>query len=149
MKIYLGCVISGQTFVTDDAIHLIPATGNTHLADLLEAKGFTWKLYQEDYPGNCFVGDAYPYVQKHNPFISFSNIQGKPRCANIANSAQFDADVAAYHNSGKPLPNFMFYTPNMRNDGHDTTVLFSGDYLRNSLWPRYISLMCFCFCLIL
>jgi hypothetical protein len=27
-----------------------------NVADLLEAKGLTWKSYQEDWPSNCFTG---------------------------------------------------------------------------------------------
>lgn len=27
-----------------------------NVADLLEAKGLTWKDYQENWPGNCFTG---------------------------------------------------------------------------------------------
>ena len=29
-----------------------------NVADLLEAKGLTWKSYQENWPGNCFTGSV-------------------------------------------------------------------------------------------
>lgn len=48
------------------------------VVDLLESKGLTWKVYAENYPGNCFIGNySNGYVRKHNPFISYLNIQKK------------------------------------------------------------------------
>ncbi|KAI8906917.1 phosphoesterase, partial [Gorgonomyces haynaldii] len=87
------------------------------IADLLEAKGLTWKTYQENYPGNCFTakdnGDSL-YERKHNPFISSLSIQTNPaRCANIVNADQLQADIAA-----SKLPNYAMYVPNQVNDGH-------------------------------
>ncbi len=96
-----------------------------HIADLLEEKGLRWKAYVEDYPGNCFTGSTNRnYARKHNPFISYVNIQNNPsRCANIVNSAQFEVDAA----SGN-LPNFIFYVPDNRNSGHDTGVSFANSW---------------------
>ncbi len=34
--------------------------------DRVEASGRTWKAYAEGLPSPGFVGDAYPYMQKHN-----------------------------------------------------------------------------------
>jgi outer membrane biosynthesis protein TonB len=48
------------------------------IADLLEAKGLSWKSYAENYPGNCYLGstaDDALYVRKHVPFLSFQSIQ--------------------------------------------------------------------------
>src|SRR5262249_44878386 len=41
--------------------------------DRVETSGRTWKTYQESMPSACFVGDASPYVQKHNPFIYYND----------------------------------------------------------------------------
>jgi len=43
-----------------------------NVADLLEAKGLTWKSYQENWPGNCFTGTSSgPYFRSvlhhHSP----------------------------------------------------------------------------------
>jgi len=46
--------------------------------DRIEASGRTWKSYQESIPRSGFVGDAYPYMQKHDPFIYFDNIRTNP-----------------------------------------------------------------------
>lgn len=103
-----------------------PIDLNVHnIADLLEAKGYTWKVYAEDYPGNCFAGNSRAgYARKHNPFISYLNIQKVPaRCANIVNASQFDIDAA-----NGTLPNYVFYVPNDRNSGHDTGIAFADKW---------------------
>jgi acid phosphatase len=97
-----------------------------NVADLLEAKGLTWKSYQENWPGNCFTGTSSgtyyrsvipsPFVvdvpidpadsRKHNPFISYANIQtNSTRCANIVDASQLATDIAA-----GMLPTFALYT---------------------------------------
>jgi hypothetical protein len=102
--------------------------------DLLEAKGVTWKVYAEDYPGNCFAGSAYhDYARKHNPFISYLNVQkNASRCANIVNASQFDQDAA-----NNKLPGYIFYIPNNKNNGHDTTAKFS-DMWYSRTFAKYI-----------
>ncbi|KAJ3204633.1 hypothetical protein HDU67_009394 [Dinochytrium kinnereticum] len=103
-----------------------------NLVDLLEAKGLSWKTYQEDYPGRCSTGASYSnglYARKHNPFISFTNIaRNSTRCAKIVPATQFDSDLAA-----GTLPNYMFYTPNMKNDGHDTGLAYGSNWTKGFL----------------
>ncbi len=53
--------------------------GATNLADQIEAGGRSWKAYLEGMPSACFVGDAYPYMQKHNPWIYYNDI----RCTTV------------------------------------------------------------------
>lgn len=100
---------------------------STNVVDLLEAKGFSWKVYAEDFPGNCFSGKASGlYVRKHNPFISFDDIRtNSVRCRNIVDASEFDRDVAA-----GLLPDYSFYIPNMKNDGHDTGVAYADNWYR-------------------
>lgn len=73
---YAFCIIStvGDTFgVADDGDYNLP--GPT-IVDLLEAKGISWKVYQENLPGTCsLVSVQRPYYRKHNPFISFTSIR--------------------------------------------------------------------------
>ncbi len=99
----------------------------SNIADLLEAKGLSWRVYAEDYPGNCYTGDrSGDYVRKHNPFISYVGIQkSSARCDLIVNAKQFDQDAA----SGA-LPHYIFYVPNMKNDGHDTSVAYADKWYR-------------------
>ena len=111
----------------------------TSIADLLEAKGLTWKSYAENLPlgynkknAQCLKSNqgkapdkwTFPeedpdgsglFSRKHVPFLSFPNIiADADRYANIVNAEQLDKDLA-----NGDLPNYSFYTPNMLNDGHN------------------------------
>lgn len=126
------CTIAGDHFgLNSDKDHDLPYT---NIVDLLDAKGITWKAYQENYPGNCnshtTVGK---YYRKHNPFISFNNVRtNSTRCANIVNSNKLDQDLAA-----GTLPQYMYFTPNIDDDGHNTNITFAGEWLHSFLGPRY------------
>ena len=118
----------------------------TNIADLLEAKGLTWKAYVENWPGNCFTGSGSgEYARKHNPFISYSNIQkNRSRCANIVDASQFDKDATAGN-----LPNYAFYVPNLLDSGHDTNVTYAdkwygqkfGGYVQNASFMNRLVLI--------
>ena len=103
-----------------------------NVVDLLEAKNLTWKVYVEDYPGNCFTGDSSGnYARKHNPLISYVDIQKNPsRCGKIVNATQFDKDIA----SGS-LPNYVFFVPNLKDDGHDTGVAYADKWYSQKFGP--------------
>ena len=108
-------VTGGDTFFTDNCSIAPPdcTTSALSIVDRIEASGRTWKAYMEDMPSPCFVGDNYPYAERHNPFIHFDNIRNDPvRCSNVVPYWQLAADLAA-------LPNFVWITPNVCNDMHD------------------------------
>jgi hypothetical protein len=96
-------MISGSTFniTNDKPINLT----DSHIGDLLEEVKKDWKIYAEDYPGNCFLGaTAGDYARKHVPFLSFVNVQKTPtRCAKVVEGKTFFNDFDA----GK-LPTFSF-----------------------------------------
>ncbi len=96
-----------------------------HIGDLLEAKGKTWKVYAEGFPGNCYTRSSTgDYARKHVPFMSFINVTtNKGRCMKVTDEAEFDKDVAA-----GTLPNYSMYVPDQRNDGHDTGVRFADKW---------------------
>lgn len=123
-------MISGETYkiINDNKIDL---TG-LHLGDLLEAKKLTWKVYAEDFPGNCFKGDtAGDYARKHIPFMSFKNVSMNPvRCKNIVEASQLDLDI-----SSESLPNYSMYIPNLKNDGHNTGVAYANQWLAKKFGP--------------
>lgn len=98
-----------------------------HIGNLLESHGLTWKVYAEDYPGSCFAGARKGnYVRKHVPFMSYLDVQKNPSaCANIVNADQFDQDL-----QNGTLPNYVFYVPNIKNDGHDTGVAYADNWLK-------------------
>ena len=128
-------MLAGATLVADDNNHNL---ARTNLVDLLESAHRSWKAYQEDYPGGCFPGSSAgtsrtgEYVRKHNPFISFDDIRTNPaRCARIVPATQLDSDIAAGQ-----LPDFSFYSPNLDNDGHDSSLGVASAWLRGFLEPR-------------
>ncbi|KAG0310462.1 hypothetical protein BGZ99_000371 [Dissophora globulifera] len=119
--------------LADDDYHAIPASYNT-IVDLLEKKGLTWKAYQEDLPTPCFkdfVSNDGLYFRKHNPFVQYDSIAtNATRCNNIVPATQLATDV-----SNGALPNYSFYTPNMLNDGHNTTIKYAADWVQTFLPP--------------
>ncbi|HEV7668404.1 MAG TPA: alkaline phosphatase family protein [Thermoanaerobaculia bacterium] len=106
------------------------------IADLLEAQHLTWTQYAENYPGgpdHCFLAKHSPdaqrlYQRKHMPFLSFKSIQTTNRCSNVVgvSPGSFDAHR---------LPSYSFFTPNMRNDGHDTSLEAAATWLEGFLEP--------------
>jgi len=74
----------GSTFgISSDCTGCFQSKPNIAV-DRIEASGRTWKSYQESIPRAGFVGDAYPYMQKHNPFIYFDDIRTNPtEAANV------------------------------------------------------------------
>uniref|UniRef100_A0A6B2LG19 Phosphoesterase n=1 Tax=Arcella intermedia TaxID=1963864 RepID=A0A6B2LG19_9EUKA len=102
----------------------------------MDAKGVTWKAYNENFPGNCYAGQYLgKYFRKHNPFISFNNVRNNAtRCANIVDSSQLDLDL-----KNGQLPQYSYFTPNIDDDAHNTNITFAGTWLDNFLAPRLAS----------
>ena len=125
--------------LTSGDLHGVRSDGNVdlavrHIGDLLEEAGKTWKVYAENYPGNCFTrASSGNYVRKHNPFMSFTNVSRDPtRCANVVDASQLDRDVAA-----GALPDFIFYVPNLQNDGHNTDVTYADRWFNSRFSPLF------------
>lgn len=119
---YVAMVSGGLQGVTGDGVYELQAPT---IADLIEKKGLTWKMYAEDYPGNCFTGNHGKYVRKHTPFISFPKLRARS-CAKIVNSAMFGRE---------PLPNVSWFIPNLNNDGHDTGVAYADAWFGKNFGP--------------
>jgi hypothetical protein len=88
-----------------------------------------WKNYAEDYPTDVkpYLGAGEgKYARKHVPFLSFEKIQREsyhnvvsvdtkdPHNAFVTAIEMFRKDPKAF-----PLPRYMFYTPNLDDNGHD------------------------------
>ncbi|KAH8989929.1 phosphoesterase family-domain-containing protein [Lactarius hatsudake] len=128
----------------DDNLYHLPPNVST-IVDLLEAKNISWASYQENLPSDGFEGfnftslnylntSAPPYtfyVRKHNPTIFYDSVTSVPsRLARHRNFNDFAADVSA-----SAIPQWLFVTPNMVNDGHDTTPDFTGQWIDYWLAP--------------
>ncbi|KAA8893301.1 phosphoesterase family-domain-containing protein [Sphaerosporella brunnea] len=130
--------VAGDYFGLNNDDHLeIPANIST-IVDLLEAKGISWGSYQEDMPYTGFLDDfpnpvtkANMYVRKHNPLVSFDSVAKNPeRLGRIKNTTLFEADLR-----NRQLPQWLFITPNMTSDGHDTSVTTAGEWTRGFIEP--------------
>lgn len=122
-------LMSGETFdITENCTDCF--FNATSLPDLIEASGRTWKTYQEDMPEPCYIGSEDSYEQKHNPFVYFDPIRlDKPRCEkSVVPFTELKADIDA-----NALPNFIFITPNICNDGHDCSVGVADKWLSRQL----------------
>jgi len=134
-----AAVVAGDNFGMDqDYFTTFPANVST-IVDLLDTKGISWAEYQEAIPYAGFQGYnfsnqvdyANDYVRKHNPLILFDSVTNNAtRLELIKNFDSFASDVAA-----KTFPQWSFITPNMTNDGHDTTITFAANWARNFLTP--------------
>ncbi len=105
--------IQGNDNDADETLHV------TNLVDQIEASGRTWKSYNQSF--SLCNGDALAhacgnqlYERKHNPFVSFADVQSSPaRLANIVDLSRLDADIA----SGN-VPDYSFIAPDQCNDMH-------------------------------
>ncbi|OBZ76092.1 Acid phosphatase [Grifola frondosa] len=114
------------------------------IVDLLEAKNVSWSSYQENAPYDGFTDFNYTqanyltgtgqytyYVRKHNPLIIFDSVTNvSERALRIRNFNDFAVDLNA-----SAIPQWSFITPNLVNDGHDTTIDFIGQWLQFWLIP--------------
>ena len=128
-------LFSGSTQgIADDGTHNL---SGQNLADQLEAKGKTWSVFAQDYPGGCFtggtnsgtgdgIGSAGSYARKHDPAISFTDIASSPsRCARISSLTGFDPAAA----------DFELIVPNDCNDMHSCSVA-TGDAFLKAFVPK-------------
>jgi hypothetical protein len=127
-------LFSGSTQgATDDGIYDLDGI---NLADQLEAKGRTWRVFAENVPTDCITGalgingedGAGMYARKHNPAISFTGIRKvQARCANITDLTHFDPSAA----------DFSLIVPNMCHDMHDCSVAAGDSFLKGWV-PRIL-----------
>ena len=107
-------LISGSTQGVTSDVTGISFPGVATLGSQLSEAGIPWKAYMENMPGPASEEAEFEkhYAKKHNPFAYFPGTNGP----NVVPASQFAADLA----EGK-LPSFVWYTPNLINDGHDGT----------------------------
>ncbi|EKD19405.1 phosphoesterase [Drepanopeziza brunnea f. sp. 'multigermtubi' MB_m1] len=131
--------IGGDYFgLNHDGFVQIP--GNvSNLVDLLDARRISWKGYFEGIPGPGYMGEGstsadgsgWDYVRKHNPFVSFDNISHNgTRLARLQSFDDFASDVEA-----DTLPQYAHLSPDMLNDGHNTTLAYATNWTQSFLGP--------------
>ncbi|KAK9319734.1 phosphoesterase family-domain-containing protein [Lipomyces orientalis] len=133
--------IAATTFGwNSDSVTNITGSESFTIVDLLEEKGISWAGYAEDYPitQGCYIPYApedangtqvpHSYVRKHFPFVSFESIYtNETRCNNL-----YNAEMFWKHLKENKLPQFVYFTPNLLNDGHDTNASFFASYIQET-----------------
>lgn len=131
--------IGGDNFGMDnDNFNFVPSNVST-IIDLLEERGVSWGEYQEDMPYTGYEGFNWvdlntttnDYVRKHNPAVIYDANSNQPqRLQQIKNFTLFYEDL-----ENDALPQWSFITPNMTDDGHDSSVTVAGDFVARFLTP--------------
>jgi len=122
--------IGGNYFgIQDDGPYYTHTVSNPSVAQQLEAKGLSWKTYQQSLPYPGYMGTAYPnahnalYVSKHNPFLNFARIQSsRAELRKIVPWSQLYRDLA----TGR-APNLSYIVPDQCHDMHGTSSCSGGD----------------------
>ena len=112
---YIAATSGALNGVVDDSDITVDVP---NIVDQLEAKGKTWKAYMQSY-SLCTTALDHScgfqlYERKHNPFISYKDVQTNPaRVANIVDFGQFGADLA-----NNTVPDYVWISPDQCNDMH-------------------------------
>jgi len=107
-----------------------------HLVTQLKNAGVGWKTYQEDIGGTfCPLTSVGKYAPKHNPFVYFDDVTN----VNNVNSAYCIAHVRPFTELATDLQNntvtqYVFITPNLCDDGHDSCAPVSDPVRQTDNW---------------
>lgn len=153
--------VGGDYFGLDhDGYVDVPENIST-VVDLFDTKGIDWREYLEDAPGPGFMAEGssdangkWIYVRKHkyvrgdvevnivrptyvffgvafSPLISFQSITNNgSRLLKIVSFNEFQRNLR-----DQALPQYAHLSPNMLNDGHDTTLGYAASWTRDFLTP--------------
>lgn len=90
-------------------------SGN-NVVRVLTSAGKTWKCYAEGLPSASYLGaDSGTYIQHHNPFPYFSDVQNSSsQASNIVPFSQLATDI-----SNNSLPDYAFIVPDVNDDAHN------------------------------
>jgi len=112
---YIAATSGGLNGVFNDSDITISVP---NIVDQIEASGRTWKGYMQSL-SLCatkldnLCGNAL-YERKHNPFVSFADVQSNPaRMASIVDLSQLNTDLAA-----GTVPDYVWISPDQCNDMH-------------------------------
>jgi len=99
----------------------------SHLVDMLEAAGISWKTYQEDEGSGAFDGTSCPigndgnyYDINHNPFVYFDDVTNNnsstaTRCIqHVRPYSEFPTDLV-----NNTVPRYNFIVPDLCHDMHE------------------------------
>jgi len=134
---YIASVGGDYFGLNNDGFVRIPQNVST-LVDLFDTKDISWKGYFEGIPGPGYMGEqstlpggGLDYVRKHNPFVSYDSVNmNGTRLAQLQSFTDFTNDLSA-----NDLPQYAHMSPDMLNDGHDTTLAYATNWTLSFLTP--------------
>ena len=112
---YIAATSGSTNGVADDSDTTIDVV---NIVDQLDARGKTWKAYMQSYslcttPLDHACGNQL-YERKHNPFISYADVQNNAtRVAKIVDFTQLATDLAS-----NTVPDYVWISPDQCNDMH-------------------------------
>jgi phospholipase C len=115
---YIAATSGSLNGVTSDSDVTIDVP---NIVDRLEGGGKTWKAYMQTYStcatqlsSLCPSASLQLYARKHNPFVSYADVQNSPaRMANVVDFSQLSTDLA----SGN-VPDYVWISPDQCHDMH-------------------------------
>jgi phosphatidylinositol-3-phosphatase len=128
--IYSDCNNDGKCCFQDTHLNLV---------DRLQAAGLSWQAYAENArnSGKCSFR---PPNSSHYPFLYFKDNKVSTRCSNFltaTNSAGVDGAFLANLNKTSGWANFIWLTPNDKNNGHNTGAAY-GDRWLSQIVPKIL-----------
>ncbi|TVY86728.1 putative acid phosphatase [Lachnellula willkommii] len=135
---YIASVGGDYFGLNQDGFVQIPRNVST-LVDLFDTQDISWKGYFEGLPGPGFMGEGstafdgsgWDYVRKHNPFISYDSVSmNGTRLGNLQSFKDFESDLKA-----NTLPQYAHMSPDMLNDGHNTTLEYAANWTQSFITP--------------
>lgn len=131
----------GGSYLGDKQRNFPDDSEHRTIADDLIVAGLNFKQYAEELPaGNCpwsvssqrEPGSIGNYARKHVPFLSFREVQEK-WCDRVIRVDSTNPNNYFVQDAKKGLVAYSFYSPNMNNDGHDTTVTVAAAWAKKFL----------------
>src|SRR5437870_7628022 len=108
----------------------------SHLVNLLEAAGLSWRAYQEDISGiDCPLSSVGLYDVNHDPFVFFDDVTQRnnpqaPRCLpHVRPYSELQTDLI-----NDTVARYNFITPHLCHDMHDACAPLSDPVLQADTW---------------
>jgi len=111
-------------------------SSTSHLVNLLEAAGLSWRAYQEDISGAaCPLTNFSLYDVSHDPFVFFDDVTqnnnpSAPRCLqHVRPYAELQTDLI-----NDTVARYNFITPHLCHDMHNTCAPLNDPVLQGDTW---------------
>jgi len=123
--------------LNDNSVASNHQSTTNHFVTQLKNAGISWKTYQEDIAGTtCTTTNSGNYAFRHNPFVFFDDVTSPncatthPCCTDVMRPfTELAADLG-----NNAVPHYVFITPNVCNDMHDSCAPTNNPVKQGDLW---------------